>query len=51
MATETKTEQPEKDLFETEYRRDYESDKDVHKDYITNFDAYEAMLTSVVVGL
>ena len=48
MATETKTEQPEKDLFETEYRRDYESDKDVHKDYITNFDAYEAMLTSVV---
>jgi hypothetical protein len=34
--------------FEYEYKDDYTRDWDVHSDYILNFDAYEAMLTSQV---
>lgn len=48
MATETKIESKEQDAYVSQYKKDYESDWDIHKDYITSFDAYEAMLTSVV---
>lgn len=48
MATETKTTDTEKDIYETKFKSDYESDWSIHKEYIQTFDAYEAMLTSVV---
>lgn len=38
----------EKSKYESEYRKDYESDWDVHKDYLSNFDSYEAMLIGSV---
>lgn len=38
----------EKSKYESEYRKDYESDWDVHKDYLGNFDSYEAMLIGSV---
>lgn len=34
--------------YEYKYKKDYESDKDVHDNYIANFDAYEAMLIGQV---
>lgn len=37
-----------KDPYESQYRSDYESDWSIHLDYIQSFDAYEAMLSSVV---
>jgi hypothetical protein len=33
---------------EYQYKKDYQSDWDIHKDYISNFDSYEAMLQSQV---
>ena len=41
-------EKEEKSKYESEYRKDYESDWDVHKDYLGNFDSYEAMLIGSV---
>jgi hypothetical protein len=43
-----KKETEKKSAYETEYKSDYESDWDVHKDYISDFDAYEAMLMGYV---
>lgn len=40
----TKTENP----YEFEYKKDYQEDWDVHRDYIQSFDAYEAMLLGQV---
>lgn len=37
-----------KSQYEYKYKRDYESDKDVHDNYIADFDAYEAMLIGQV---
>lgn len=34
--------------YEYEYKRDYQEDWDIHKNYINSFDAYEAMLLGVV---
>lgn len=34
--------------FETVYKKDYEDDWQIHKNYIQSFDAYEAMLIGVV---
>lgn len=34
--------------FEYQYKKDYEEDWDAHQDYITSFDAYEAMVISKV---
>jgi len=34
--------------YSYKYKKDYESDKDVHDNYIANFDAYEAMLIGQV---
>lgn len=39
---------PEDTKYEYSYKSDYESDWDVHRNYIQTFDAYEAMLTSQV---
>jgi len=41
-------EKEEKSKYESDYRKDYESDWDVHKDYLNNFDSYEAMLVGAV---
>lgn len=38
----------EKSQYEHKYRKDYESDWDLHRQYIQNFDAYEAMVIGVV---
>jgi hypothetical protein len=48
MATETKNSPQEIDQYESKFKQDYESDWQIHKNYIQSFDAYEAMLTSVV---
>jgi hypothetical protein len=40
--------QEDKSKYEYEYRKDYESDWDIHRNYINNFDAWEAMLNSQV---
>lgn len=48
MATETKNSPKEIDLYQSKFKSDYSSDWDIHKNYIQSFDAYEAMLTSVV---
>lgn len=37
-----------KDMFETEFKQDYISDWDVHKQYIVNFNPHEAMLIGKV---
>lgn len=37
-----------KSAYEVEFKSDYESDWDVHKNYITNFDPWEAMLVGTV---
>lgn len=37
-----------KSKYEYEHRKDYQSDWDLHKDYINSFDAYEAMLIGQV---
>jgi len=37
-----------KQKHEYEYKADYESDWDIHRDYIKDFDAYEAMLVGQV---
>lgn len=37
-----------KSQYEYEYKKDYESDWDSHRNYITNFDPYEAMLIGQV---
>jgi hypothetical protein len=34
--------------FEYKYKKDYESDKEIHDNYIADFDAYEAMLVGQV---
>jgi hypothetical protein len=34
--------------FEYEYKKDYEEDWDTHRQYVANFDAWEAMLSSQV---
>lgn len=34
--------------YEFEYKRDYQEDWSIHRDYINSFDAYEAMLQGVV---
>lgn len=34
--------------YEYEYRKEYQEDWDTHKDYVSNFDAYEAMLIGQV---
>lgn len=47
MATYTVDEQ-DKSSYEYKYKADYESDWDIHRNYIQTFDAYEAMLTSQV---
>lgn len=36
------------EMFECEFKKDYESDWDIHKNYIQTFDAYEAMLVGMV---
>lgn len=41
-------EKEEKSKYESDYRKDYESDWDIHKDYLSNFDSYEAMLVGAV---
>lgn len=38
----------DKSQYESEFRKDYESDWDIHRNYINSFDAYEAMLISAV---
>ena len=51
MATETKTEEKSTstaDAYAITFKKDYQEDWQVHKEYITNFDPWEAMLTSVV---
>jgi hypothetical protein len=45
---ENKDKPESKSVYETEYRSDYEADWDIHRNYINNFDAYEAMLISQV---
>lgn len=42
------SEKTKKDKFEYKYRSEYESDWDIHSNYISSFDAYEAMLTAQV---
>lgn len=41
-------EKEEKSKYESDYRKDYESDWSIHKDYLSNFDSYEAMLIGSV---
>jgi hypothetical protein len=38
----------DKSTYESEYKADYQSDWDIHRNYITSFDPYEAMLISQV---
>lgn len=45
---EKNTKNEEKSTFEYEYKADYESDWDVHRNYITTFDPLEAMLLGQV---
>lgn len=44
------SEEEKKDIqdFQYEYKADYESDWDLHRNYIQSFDAYEAMLVGTV---
>ena len=44
----TKKETKEDENYEYEFKKDYESDWDIHRAYIQDFDAYEAMLISKV---
>lgn len=46
--TATKTKELPKSKFEFEYKKDYHSDWDIHRNYITTFDPYEAMLIGQV---
>lgn len=41
-------EKQENENYEYEFRKDYESDWDIHRQYIQDFDAYEAMLIGKV---
>lgn len=43
-----KKEKEEKSKFASEYQKDYESDWDLHSQYLNNFDSYEAMLVGAV---
>lgn len=43
-----KTATKPKSKYEYEYKADYESDWDIHRNYINSFDAYEAMLIGQV---
>lgn len=45
---EKKDDDEKKSRFEYEYRKDYEEDWDLHKNYIQNFDPLEAMLIGTV---
>lgn len=38
----------EKSEYESQFKGDYESDWEIHKNYIQNFDSYEAMLVGAV---
>jgi hypothetical protein len=40
--------QNEKSRYESTYKADYEADWDIHRNYIQNFDAWEAMLIGTV---
>ena len=44
--TKPKTKSPED--YEVSFKKDYESDWDIHRNYIQSFDAYEAMLQGLV---
>jgi len=47
--TDTKNDKSdEKSRYEVNFRKDYESDWDVHRQYISSFDSYEAMLVGMV---
>jgi hypothetical protein len=50
MAAKTKIEDLEETQsdFEYEYKKDYEDDWDIHRNYVQTFDAYEAMLIGQV---
>jgi hypothetical protein len=40
--------EPEKSKYEIEFKKDYEADWDIHRQYINNFDPWEAMLIGTV---
>ena len=44
----TVEETQDKSVYEYQYKADYESDWDIHRNYIQSFDAYEAMLIGTV---
>lgn len=46
--TKNQRDDPNSTKFEYKYRSDYVSDWDIHKNYINDFDAYEAMLIGKV---
>ena len=48
MAKQTETNEKDPVSYEFQYKSDYESDWDVHKNYIQDFDSYEAMLMGQV---
>ena len=48
MAIDKKQKDPRAAQFEYEYEKEYNSDWDIHKDYINTFDPYEAMLLGQV---
>lgn len=48
MADKNKKDYEVPEEFEYKYKKDYEEDWDIHSNYITDFDAYEAMVTSQV---
>ena len=48
MAIDKKQKDPRAAQFEYEYEKEYNSDWDIHKDYISTFDPYEAMLLGQV---
>lgn len=48
MAIDKKQKDPRAAQFEYEYEKEYNSDWDIHKDYINGFDPYEAMLLGQV---
>lgn len=43
-----KGKEDKKSAYESQYKGDYESDWDIHRQYISDFDAYEAMLLGQV---
>ncbi len=48
MANYDKKDKKSADRYEYQYKKDYESDWDIHRDYINTFNAYEAMLVGQV---